>query len=78
MIYSVRVANELGKGNSKGAKFSIVLTVLTAFAIGFILMFILLFLKEKLAYIFTSSKDVAYGVGDLWQYELKVLKQPFS
>ncbi|KAG4393035.1 hypothetical protein GLYMA_03G005501v4 [Glycine max] len=58
---SVRVA----KGSSKAAKFSIVVKVLTSFAIGFILFFIFLFLKEKLAYIFTSSKDVADAVGDL-------------
>ncbi|KHN42166.1 Protein TRANSPARENT TESTA 12 [Glycine soja] len=52
---SVRVA----KGSSKAAKISIVVKVLTSFAIGFILF------KEKLAYIFTSSKDVADAVGDL-------------
>ncbi|KAL3026648.1 hypothetical protein AAZX31_03G005100 [Glycine max] len=61
---SVRVA----KGSSKAAKFSIVVKVLTSFAIGFILFFIFLFLKEKLAYIFTSSKDVADAVflNNIW------------
>ncbi|TKY62813.1 TRANSPARENT TESTA protein 12 [Spatholobus suberectus] len=62
---SVRVANELGKGSSKAAKFSIVVTVLTSFAIGFILFLFFLFFRERLAYIFTSNKDVANAVGDL-------------
>ncbi|XP_058750674.1 protein DETOXIFICATION 21-like isoform X3 [Vicia villosa] len=62
---SVRVSNELGRGNSKGAKFSIVITVLTSFAIGFVLFVIFLFLRERLAYIFTPNPDVANAVGDL-------------
>ncbi|CAK8542940.1 unnamed protein product [Lathyrus sativus] len=62
---SVRVSNELGRGSSKGAKFSIVIIVLTSFAIGFVLFFIFLFLRERLAYIFTPNPDVAKAVGDL-------------
>jgi len=34
---SVRVSNELGRGSSRAAKFSIKITVLTLFAIGFVL-----------------------------------------
>ncbi|XP_027350612.1 protein DETOXIFICATION 21-like [Abrus precatorius] len=62
---SVRVANELGKGSAKAAKFSIVVTVLTSFTIGFFLFLFFLFFRERLAYIFTSNKDVAAAVGDL-------------
>ncbi|KAL5132783.1 Protein DETOXIFICATION 21 [Glycine soja] len=62
---SVRVANELGRGSSKDAKFSIVVTVLTSFSIGFILFVLFLFLREKVAYLFTSNEDVATAVGDL-------------
>ncbi|BAT85016.1 hypothetical protein LR48_Vigan10g198100 [Vigna angularis] len=62
---SVRVANELGKGNSKAAIFSIVVTVLTSFSIGLILFTIFLLLREKIAYVFTTSEDVAIAVGDL-------------
>ncbi|TKY62812.1 TRANSPARENT TESTA protein 12 [Spatholobus suberectus] len=62
---SVRVANELGKGSSKAAKFSIVVAVLTSFSIGFILFLFFLFFRERLAYVFTSNKDVAIAVGDL-------------
>ncbi|RHN47577.1 putative multi antimicrobial extrusion protein [Medicago truncatula] len=61
----VRVANELGGGDSKAAKFSIVITLLTSFFIGFVLFLIFLFLKERLAYIFTPDPDVAKAVGDL-------------
>ncbi|KAK7336339.1 hypothetical protein VNO77_16877 [Canavalia gladiata] len=62
---SVRVANELGKGSSKAAKFSVVVTVLTSLAIGFFLFLFFLFFRERLAYIFTSNKDVVNAVGDL-------------
>ncbi|XP_061348931.1 protein DETOXIFICATION 21-like isoform X2 [Gastrolobium bilobum] len=62
---SVRVANELGKGSAKAAKFSIIVTVLTSLAIGFLLFLFFLFFRERLAYVFTSNKDVAAAVGDL-------------
>ncbi|XP_057437801.1 protein DETOXIFICATION 21-like [Lotus japonicus] len=62
---SVRVANELGKGSAKAAKFSIYVTVLTSFTIGFLLFLFFLFFRERLAYIFSSNEDVAAAVGDL-------------
>ncbi|KAF7819213.1 protein DETOXIFICATION 21-like [Senna tora] len=62
---SVRVANELGRGSSKAAKFSIAVTVLTSFTIGFLLFLFFLFYRERLAFIFTDNKDVAAAVGDL-------------
>ncbi|XP_057437803.1 protein DETOXIFICATION 21-like [Lotus japonicus] len=62
---SVRVANELGKGSSKSAKFSVAVSVLTSFTIGFVLFLFFLFFREKLAYIFTKNQDVVNAVGDL-------------
>ncbi|KAK7271121.1 hypothetical protein RJT34_26760 [Clitoria ternatea] len=62
---SVRVANELGRGSSKAAKFSVVLTVLTSLALGLVLFLVFLFLRKRLAYIFTPDTDVAEAVGDL-------------
>ncbi|XP_051120985.1 protein DETOXIFICATION 21-like [Andrographis paniculata] len=62
---SVRVANELGMGDSKAAKFSVVNIVLTSFAIGFVLFVIFLFLRERVAYIFTEDKAVAAEVARL-------------
>ncbi|KAF8023393.1 hypothetical protein BT93_F0791 [Corymbia citriodora subsp. variegata] len=47
---SVRVSNELGRGSSRSAKFSITITVLTS---------------GRLAYIFTESDEVANAVADL-------------
>ncbi|KAK4412746.1 protein DETOXIFICATION 21 [Sesamum alatum] len=62
---SVRVANELGKGDSKAAKFSILNIVLTSFTLGFVLFVFFLFFRERLAYIFTKDHDVAVEVGHL-------------
>ncbi|KAK7377930.1 hypothetical protein VNO80_03365 [Phaseolus coccineus] len=61
----VRVANELGRGSSKAAKFSILITVLTSFVIGLVLFLMFLFLRERLAYIFTTDPEVAKAVADL-------------
>jgi len=59
------VANELGKGSAKDAKFAVNMIVLTSFTIGFLLFLFFLFFRERLAYIFTTNKDVASAVGDL-------------
>ncbi|CAK9157612.1 unnamed protein product [Ilex paraguariensis] len=61
----VRVSNELGRGSSKAAKFSILVSVLTSFAIGFMLFIFFLFFRGRLAYIFTESREVAIEVADL-------------
>ena len=63
--YSVWVSNELGRGSSKAAKFSIVMTVLTSFVIGFLLFLFFLFFRGRLAYIFTESEEVAKAVANL-------------
>lgn len=62
---SVRVANELGRGSASAAKFSIWVTVLTSFGIGFVLFIFFLFFRGRLAYIFTDSVAVAKSVADL-------------
>ncbi|KAM7505172.1 hypothetical protein LguiB_004076 [Lonicera macranthoides] len=62
---SVRVSNELGRGSSKAAKFSIMMIVLTSLAIGFVLFIFFLFFRGHLAYIFTESRQVAAAVADL-------------
>lgn len=62
---SVRVSNELGRGSAKAAKFSILIMVLTSFCIGFVLFILFLFLKGRLAYIFTESPEVAAAVANL-------------
>ncbi|KAL8127579.1 protein DETOXIFICATION 21-like [Apium graveolens] len=62
---SVRVSNELGRGSSRAAVFSIVQIVLTSLAIGFVLFIFFLFFRGRLAYIFTKSTEVAAAVADL-------------
>lgn len=62
---SVRASNELGRGSSKAAKFSILVTVLTSFSIGLLLFLLFLFARGNLAYIFTTSHEVASAVANL-------------
>ncbi|KAL3639373.1 Protein DETOXIFICATION 21 [Castilleja foliolosa] len=62
---SVRVSNELWKGDSKAAKFSIMNIVLTSFSLGLVLFVFFMFFRENLAYIFTSDPDVAAEVAHL-------------
>ncbi|ONH94682.1 hypothetical protein PRUPE_7G026300 [Prunus persica] len=62
---SVRVSNELGRGSAKAAKFSVVVIVLTSLSIGFVLFLLFLFLRERLAYIFTTNDEVAKKVAEL-------------
>ncbi|KAF9587667.1 hypothetical protein IFM89_004499 [Coptis chinensis] len=61
----VRVSNELGRGSSKAAKFSILVTVLTSLTIGFVLFVFFLSFRGRLAYIFTTSEEVARAVARL-------------
>ncbi|KAM1108983.1 hypothetical protein PS2_008446 [Malus domestica] len=62
---SVRVSNELGRGSSKAAKFSIVVIVSISVGIGLVLFVLFLFLREQLAYIFTDDEAVAKMVAEL-------------
>ncbi|KAF8023401.1 hypothetical protein BT93_F0796 [Corymbia citriodora subsp. variegata] len=62
---SVRVSNELGRGSSRSAKVSILMTVLTSFAIGFVLFVFFLFFRGHLAYIFTDNDEVTNAMADL-------------
>ncbi|KAI0511970.1 hypothetical protein KFK09_012604 [Dendrobium nobile] len=61
----VRVANELGAGSAKRAKFAIINVVATSLIIGIILFTFFLILRGKLAYIFTENSEVTRAVADL-------------
>ncbi|KAK3136022.1 hypothetical protein QOZ80_5BG0426840 [Eleusine coracana subsp. coracana] len=61
----VRVANELGAGSARRAKFAIVNVVITSFSIGFVLFVLFLLFRGNLSYIFTESREVANAVADL-------------
>ncbi|KAK4480140.1 hypothetical protein RD792_013198 [Penstemon davidsonii] len=61
----VRVANELGAGNGKGAKFATIVSVTQSVIIGFIFWLLIMFFHNELALIFTSSKPVLEAVSKL-------------
>ncbi|KAK2657665.1 hypothetical protein Ddye_010717 [Dipteronia dyeriana] len=65
----VRVANELGAGNGKAAKFATVVAVAESTAIGLCFCLLILILRDKVALLFTSSTDVLQEVYKL-QYLL--------
>lgn len=61
----VRIANELGAGNAKGANFATVVSVVNTLLVGFIFWLIVLVFNEMLALIFTSSSSVIQMVNEL-------------
>ncbi|WJX41189.1 hypothetical protein P8452_28580 [Trifolium repens] len=61
----VRVANELGAGNAKGAKFATMVSVVNTVLAGFIFWLIIVLFNEKLALIFTSNLSVIKMVNEL-------------
>ncbi|XP_031252728.1 protein DETOXIFICATION 33 [Pistacia vera] len=56
---SVRVSNELGAGNSRAAKFSVVVVSLTSISIGVCCMILVYATRDYFPYLFTSSDAVA-------------------
>ncbi|RZC46896.1 hypothetical protein C5167_039843 [Papaver somniferum] len=61
----VRVANELGAGNGKAAKFASIVSVTTSLIIGLIFCVIIMIFRENLAIIFTSNAAVLGAVDKL-------------
>lgn len=61
----VRVANELGAGNGKGAKFATVVSVTTSVIIGIFFWVLIMIFHNQLALIFTSSASVLKAVSHL-------------
>jgi Na+-driven multidrug efflux pump len=56
---SVRVSNELGAGDFKAAKFSVIVVSLTSIFIGLVAMVIVLTTRDYFPQLFTSSDAVA-------------------
>ncbi|MED6147787.1 hypothetical protein PIB30_046971 [Stylosanthes scabra] len=56
---SVRVSNELGAGDFKAAKFSVLVVSITSVSIGVLAMIVVLTTREYFPYLFTSSGAVA-------------------
>ncbi|KAJ3690454.1 hypothetical protein LUZ61_019618 [Rhynchospora tenuis] len=61
----VRVGNELGAGNAKAAKFSIVVVSATSILIGCAVIVLFLCFRRSIVYLFTTSDAVADAVFDL-------------
>ncbi|KAL6297072.1 hypothetical protein ACE6H2_005214 [Prunus campanulata] len=61
----VRVANELGAGNWKGAKFATKVSVVESTVIGVFFCVLIMALHDKIAYIFTSSSAVLEAVDEM-------------
>lgn len=57
-IRRVRVANELGAGNGKGAQFATIVAVLQSTIIGLIFGILIMIFRVPLTMIFTSSPEV--------------------
>ncbi|KAL4561429.1 hypothetical protein LXL04_033595 [Taraxacum kok-saghyz] len=64
-LLSVRVANELGRGNAKAAKFSIKVLLGTSIAIGTFFFVLCLVFGKNIAYFFTNDEKVVDTVADL-------------
>ncbi|CAK9168805.1 unnamed protein product [Ilex paraguariensis] len=61
----VRIANELGRGDAKAAKFSIKVLLSTSVIIGVFFWILCLAFGNKIGYLFTSDNKVAETVSDL-------------
>ncbi|KAK2978858.1 hypothetical protein RJ640_010428 [Escallonia rubra] len=61
----VRVANELGAGNGKGAKFATIVSVTTSIVIGLFFWILILIFHNELGIIISSSKPVLEAVNKL-------------
>ncbi|XP_062210159.1 protein DETOXIFICATION 27-like [Phragmites australis] len=61
----VRVANELGAGNGKGARFATIVSSMTSLVIGLFFWVLIMGLHDKFALIFTSSSVVLDAVDNL-------------
>lgn len=61
----VRVANELGAGNAKGAKFALLVSLFSSLVVGILFCTIVIAFNEKLAMIFSSSVSIIKMVNEL-------------
>lgn len=64
-LCSVRVSNELGRGNAEAVKFSIKVITATSTILGVIFFVLCLAFGRQLSYLFTSSEEVAESVSNL-------------
>lgn len=65
LVCSVRIANELGRGDVKATKFSIKVLISTSVVIGVICSVICLAFGHNLGYLFTNDVAVVKAVSNL-------------
>lgn len=61
----MHVANELGAGNGKNARFATIVSVLNSTAIGVFFCILVIVLRDKVALIFTTSSEVLDAVDNI-------------
>lgn len=59
------MANELGAGNGRGARFAMIISVTESLIIGLILSVFVVFFREQISWIFSSSETIIKAVNDL-------------
>lgn len=59
------MANELGAGNGKGAKFATIVSVVQSTVIGVVICVVIMIFHDKIAFIFTDSSSVVEAVDSL-------------
>lgn len=62
---SVRVSNELGRGNAEAAKFAVKVISSVSFCLGVLFWILCIVFGHKIAYLFTSDEEVVEAVSDL-------------
>lgn len=62
---SVRVSNELGSGNPRAAKYSVVVTIVESLLIGIFFMAVIMATKNHFAIVFTNSIEMRKAVAEL-------------
>ncbi|KAK8589912.1 hypothetical protein V6N13_088716 [Hibiscus sabdariffa] len=62
---SVRISNELGRGNVESVKFSMKVIICTSFCIGVFFWALCLIFGNQIGYLFASEEEVANSVADL-------------
>ncbi|KAK0602593.1 hypothetical protein LWI29_035075 [Acer saccharum] len=61
----VRVSNELGKGDAKAAKFSVIVIMTTSTSLGIIFFVICLLFGREISYLFSTNEEIAEYVSSL-------------
>ncbi|KAL0784202.1 hypothetical protein Bca101_000447 [Brassica carinata] len=65
IMLCVRVANELGAGNGRGARFAMIVSVTESLIIGIVFSMLVVFLHDQIGWIFSSSDTIIKAVNDL-------------